>query len=252
MSEILIIGLLLITAILGFYAPRIKGAIGESKVAVLLYFLNKNEYRVINDILLRSGGRSSQIDHLVVSIYGIFVIETKYYKGWIHGHENSEYWVQSIYKHKYRFRNPVLQSKGHIRTLKNILREYSHAIYYPIVVFSGEATLKNVYTEAPVIYTRQLLRVIKNRRRTEVLTVAEVHEIAEKLNRSHIQERGARRKHARSARKNVSKQKRKENSSLCPRCGGSLVLRSGQYGEFYGCSNFPNCRYTKKIRRKFF
>lgn len=33
----------------------------------------------------------------------------------------------------------------------------------------------------------------------------------------------------------------------CPRCGGELVLRNGKYGPFYGCSNYPECRYTKKI-----
>ncbi len=31
----------------------------------------------------------------------------------------------------------------------------------------------------------------------------------------------------------------------CPRCGGDLVKRSGRFGAFYGCSNFPGCRYTR-------
>lgn len=34
---------------------------------------------------------------------------------------------------------------------------------------------------------------------------------------------------------------------LCPRCGGELKKRNGRFGEFYGCSNFPNCRFTKNI-----
>lgn len=34
---------------------------------------------------------------------------------------------------------------------------------------------------------------------------------------------------------------------ICPRCGGELKRRNGRFGEFYGCSNFPNCRYTKNI-----
>ena len=32
----------------------------------------------------------------------------------------------------------------------------------------------------------------------------------------------------------------------CPKCGGRLVPRSGQYGKFMGCSNYPDCKYTKK------
>lgn len=38
-----------------------------------------------------------------------------------------------------------------------------------------------------------------------------------------------------------------ENLS-CPKCGGSLILRSGKYGDFYGCSNYPKCRYTKPVK----
>lgn len=31
----------------------------------------------------------------------------------------------------------------------------------------------------------------------------------------------------------------------CPRCGGMLCLRKGKFGAFYGCANFPVCRYTR-------
>lgn len=34
----------------------------------------------------------------------------------------------------------------------------------------------------------------------------------------------------------------------CPQCGAILVKRNGMYGEFYGCSRYPNCRFTKSIR----
>ena len=79
---------------------RSKGKRGEKQVAVLLSLLPQKDYKVINDLLIQSGGHSAQIDHVVVSAYGIFVIETKYYKGWIYGGENSEYWTQNIYGHK--------------------------------------------------------------------------------------------------------------------------------------------------------
>lgn len=32
---------------------------------------------------------------------------------------------------------------------------------------------------------------------------------------------------------------------LCPRCGGELIKRNGRFGPFYGCSNYPRCRYTQ-------
>ncbi len=37
------------------------------------------------------------------------------------------------------------------------------------------------------------------------------------------------------------------SQNVCPKCGGTLQLRNGKFGKFYGCSNFPKCRYTKKL-----
>ena len=36
-------------------------------------------------------------------------------------------------------------------------------------------------------------------------------------------------------------------SECCAFCGAPLVLRKGKYGEFYGCSNYPTCKYTRKM-----
>lgn len=36
-------------------------------------------------------------------------------------------------------------------------------------------------------------------------------------------------------------------AKLCPNCGGRLVFRSGPYGEFLGCSNFPKCHHTERV-----
>lgn len=33
---------------------------------------------------------------------------------------------------------------------------------------------------------------------------------------------------------------------ICPRCGGQLVLRTGKYGSFYGCTNYPKCKFTQR------
>jgi len=34
---------------------------------------------------------------------------------------------------------------------------------------------------------------------------------------------------------------------LCPKCGGELIRRHGKNGDFYGCSNFPKCKYTQNV-----
>ena len=91
-----------------------KGAIGEKRVAHILKKLPEDRYKVINNLLIQNNGYTTQIDHIVVSVYGIFVIETKTYKGWIYGGENSDYWTQNIYGNKYQLRNPIHQNYGHI------------------------------------------------------------------------------------------------------------------------------------------
>ena len=93
-----------------------KGKIAEKMVHHKLMQLPE-EFHVIDDVLFMCNGRSTQIDHIVVSPYAVFVIETKGYKGWILGGENAEYWTQIIYKRKSTFYNPIHQNDGHIRFL---------------------------------------------------------------------------------------------------------------------------------------
>lgn len=88
--------------------PKIKGYAGEKLVSSTLSFrLPKEQYRILNNILLKTDRGSTQIDHIIVSVYGIFVIETKNYTGWITGGEYSEKWTQTIYKNKTQFYNPI-------------------------------------------------------------------------------------------------------------------------------------------------
>jgi hypothetical protein len=89
------------------YIPKIKGIIGEKSISSILYLLDKSKYSVINNIVLERDTKTSQIDHVVISDFGIFVIETKNYKGWIVGNEKSEHWTQVLFKRKQRFYNPI-------------------------------------------------------------------------------------------------------------------------------------------------
>lgn len=80
--------------------PKIKGFMGEKTVSAILSMLDKEKYMLINDVMVEYNGKTSQIDHVVISNYGVFVIETKNYKGWIYGDEYSQYWTQVIFKRK--------------------------------------------------------------------------------------------------------------------------------------------------------
>lgn len=102
--------LVIADGVLELFMPKIKGYFGEKSVAFFLSKLDDTKYKVINNIMLQVGNKTTQIDHVVVSNYGIFVIETKNYKGWITGNEFDEYWKQTIYKRKEKLHNPIKQN----------------------------------------------------------------------------------------------------------------------------------------------
>ncbi len=203
---------------------KIKGAIGESNVAMTLRKLPTDEYKVLNNVLIKSGGRSSQIDHVVVSIYGIFVIETKKYSGWIHGNEKSQSWTQTFYKKRVKFRNPIKQNWSHILALKDYLSCYQNVKYYNIVVFTGDGKLKNITSETPVIYRRQLVRTIKKNSESINFGVDQVNSITAKLNKVVVQGRSSKKEHIAQIKKYISESKKKINLLICPRCDGDLIV----------------------------
>ena len=193
---IVIIFIVLILVILfKINSSKIKGSVGEFKVNTRLNFLG-NEYISLNDILIKSSnGNTSQIDELVLSEYGIFIIETKNYKGWIFGNEKSENWTQVIFKEKHTFRNPIKQNWSHVYALKNVLSEFPNIHYFPIVVFTGDATLKGIESTVPVIYSNRLNSTIKNLSSEKCLSQTEVEKIKSILESVEITEKMARKEH---------------------------------------------------------
>lgn len=224
-----------------------KGKIGERKVANKLDWLPRNKYIVINDVILPTPHGTSQIDHIVVSIYGIFVIETKYYNGWIYGGEHSEYWTQNVYGEKHQFYNPILQNEGHVRALRKVLTEFEPLDIIPIVAFSGTADIKMDIKESHVVYWSQLRRCIR-RYKKQRHTWKEVKAIRNKIYEVKLKpSRKTAKQHLVGVR---SAQIHRENAireGRCPRCGGQLTLRQGQFGRFYGCSNYPRCKFTQNL-----
>ena len=239
----------MIAAVFAFFVlaiiwQRSKGKRGEKQVAALLALLPKKNYKVINDLLIQSGGHSTQIDHVVLSIYGIFVIETKYYQGWIYGGENSEYWTQNIYGNKYQLRNPLWQNQGHVKTIARMIGDERNVPIYNIVAFSRRATIK-VDRSLPVMYWWNVVPYIKRHKEVH-LTDDQANEIYNTLLSANVTDRAARKQHVTSVKHNQARRNTAVANGKCPRCGGNLVLRNGRYGRFYGCSNYPNCKYILK------
>lgn len=241
---VIIFIVLILVIVFKINSSKIKGSVGEFKVNTRLNFLG-NEYISLNDILIKSSnGNTSQIDELVLSEYGIFIIETKNYKGWIFGNEKSENWTQVIFKEKHTFRNPIKQNWSHVYALKNVLSEFPNIHYFPIVVFTGDASLKGIESTVPVIYSNRLNSTIKNLSSEKCLSQTEVEKIKSILESVEITEKMARKEHVKNIKQNIVEKQLKMENLICPRCNGELKLRNGRNGKFYGCSNYPRCRFT--------
>ena len=113
---------------------------GEALVANTLAHLSC-PYVLINNVTLPTEGGTTQIDHILVTESGIFIIETKHYRGWILGHPNDTHWTQVIYQKKSRFRNPLRQNYGHVRTVQSLFKLPDTA-FKGLVVFTGDAQFK--------------------------------------------------------------------------------------------------------------
>ncbi|WP_220783554.1 nuclease-related domain-containing protein [Shewanella sairae] len=139
----------------------LKGWYGEFLVRLMLRDLPKNEYTVINNITIQTENGTTQIDHIVASKYGLFVIETKNMKGWIYGTEYQHHWKQKIFRNNYMFQNPLHQNYKHTKTLENVLNLTSNQLK-SVVIFVGDSRLMTKHPSHVVDSKSSLLKHIKS------------------------------------------------------------------------------------------
>lgn len=143
-------------------SPSSLGASGERKVQNKIATLVNDEegIQVFNDLILETPDGTTQIDHIILSRFGIFVIETKNLKGWIFGGSNQRQWTQTLYRKKYKFQNPLHQNYKHIKAVQGLLG-VNQSVIYSIVVFVGDSQFR---TEMPgnVLNLRDLLPYVRS------------------------------------------------------------------------------------------
>lgn len=241
------------------------------------------EGKVLRNVYIpRDDLEITEIDLLFITVKGIFVIESKNFSGWIFGNEKDRYWTQSLsHNNKYRFYNPVWQNRGHVRWLGEYLD--TDVPMFSIVVFSERCELKKVTVSSDdvLVIKRPDLRTSIEAiwdKFPDSLEEKRVKEIYEKL--EPLTDKDEAHKRARiadiqdrfvaSEGKTQTEDKAEPVSTesgsstaavssadageslVCPRCGGKLVLRTAKRGEhagnqFYGCSNYPKCRYIRNL-----
>ncbi|CAH9018686.1 nuclease-related domain-containing protein [Candidatus Nitrosacidococcus sp. I8] len=123
-------------------SPQFKGSIGEKIIKQsVIWQLPKDLYISLHDIYIKDSLGTTQIDHLIVSPYGLFVIETKHMKGWIFGKAEDKSWTQKLYKQSHTFQNPLRQNYRHQKALAETLNLNLNSIY-SVIVFTGDCQLK--------------------------------------------------------------------------------------------------------------
>jgi Zn-finger domain associated with topoisomerase type I len=238
------VGLFLIVAYLK--SPSVRGVAGEARVhSSLQRKLDDADYKTLLDLTLPTKRGTTQVDHIVLSRFGIFVIETKNMSGWIFGSADQARWTQILPKFKKQFQNPLRQNYGHVKAVQDLL-EVPMAHVHNVVVFVGSAEPKTDMPSNVLWGLRRLPEFIQSHR-VSVFTESDLRKFETKLRSQALEANSeTRREHvksvqARAIAKNADKTK-------CPRCNAHMVERTNrQNGEkFWGCSRYPKCRGTRK------
>lgn len=222
----------------------IKGWFGEAQVALAKkLFLDSNLYFDVNNVTIPTLNGTTQIDHIIVSQYGIFVVETKNMEGWIFGDAKSPTWTQSLFGKKSKFQNPLHQNYRHIKSLSEYLG-LEEDKFHSLVFFASDCTFK---TELPPnVMNHGYISYIKSKT-VVCFSPTEVQTIISAIKTGMMPKTWATR------REHVDGLKERFDSTItCPKCKNELVLRTVKSGDkagsqFYGCSQYPKCRYTKQV-----
>ena len=256
--------ILIVVAIIaiGLYlkSPSVKGRRSEQAVARKLDIdsMWKHSGRTLTNIYVpKSSGDTAEIDVLYITSKGLLVLENKNYAGYIFGSESNKSWTVTLYAgktwyggkkvEKYQFYNPVWQNRTHIKCLKEYLDSDIRA--FSLITFSNRGDLKSISVNSPDVFVCNhaglsgVLREIWNNN-PHILTDAQIEELYAKLLPLTNTNKEARQKHV------ADIQDRFNSTDTCPVCGGRLVLRTAKKGpnagnQFYGCSNYPKCKYTR-------
>lgn len=180
--------LLLIFCKVKFLQPKLLGKLGEAMVEFHVWIGLNRKYELINDVTIKlNSGNTTQIDHILLSPFGVFVIETKNYKGVIMGTAEDKQWTQKLGKNTYEFYSPLLQNEAHVRALKSVLNGvpvYNHI--HNVVVFTTRSTHKRAWfglgkgLPKNVCHGAKWLKHVKSFK-TTVFTEEQLKEIKERI-----------------------------------------------------------------------
>lgn len=225
------------------FGKLIKGWLGEKKTQLNMWlWLDTETYMRFHDVIIPSSNGTSQIDHILISRYGVFIVETKNKRGWIFGDEKQENWTQVIWGKKYQFQNPLKQVYRQKKVLSQFL-EIPERNFHEVIYFSSDAKFKTPMPKNVLSYG--LSEYIKDFC-IEVFTEDERRQLIEKIQTHILNSNQSTSDHVRSLKE------RYNSTTVCPKCGRDLIQKTARTGrnaggKFLGCVNYPKCKFTKSV-----
>ena len=135
-----LVGVVGLSVLLQFVFPGLQTRMRFARTATRLSLLPKSEYITASRVPLGSYGKGALIaDYVIVSQYGVFVIQEKPYNGRVFGKQDEARWTRVSFRQEQAFRNPLFRSRAQIDALEGLL-ELDRSVFIPIVVFSGGAS----------------------------------------------------------------------------------------------------------------
>jgi hypothetical protein len=219
-----------------------KGEEAEEVVQKLLESLPKKTYTAIPKVIITSEDDSSQIDHIVVSKFGIFIIETKSHGGRIIGDTFSSTWTQLLSSNRRIFQSPVRQNWAHVKAVQSLFPERPDEQFVPIVVFVGDAELEIANNANPVIKEDKLLKIIKSHSFKRI-DEADLDYIVKRIIYFKFKNKDQMDNHITTIHNKLAKRREQVYKGICPVCGKFLTIQVDAYGNFLGCSRYPDCDF---------
>lgn len=215
---------------------------GEHKIAQLLEQCKIDGDKIINDVIIENPetGKTSEIDHILFSTRGIFVIETKDVSGDVYGDDSLNQWKQYLADGTvtHKLYSPVKQNNTHIYVLKKILK--TKVWLENIVVFVQGNTY---FIQSEFVYTPQQLQTYLNEKTTYPVSERERDKLYNIVLRYKETPVATKSQHI----QNVHTMQQRIEANLCPLCSGELRFTYNAQGAHYTCSNYPQCKFTKDI-----
>ncbi len=208
---------------------------------------------VLHDVLIDGqNGYTSQIDLLIIGNKGIYVVEVKSFAdAKIYGDTSRRDWKYYNHGKKYEIYSPLKQNKKHVEYLEKFLESFGDIPIFSIITMlcddfkvSGEMPENTAICNSLIAMEQAIYKLADGK--PNVFDDEEKQKIFEHIQKNQRIGKDERLTHKQNVIEYKAHLEKVKNEKICPYCKGELVLRDGKNGQFFGCKNYPKCRYTAK------